>query len=141
MGLFDIFKGPNINDGLVKYHQLKYAILLDIRSEEAYAKGHIPGAVNVPFKQIARARYELGDLHAPVFVYGWYHNDAKDGVIALKALGFEHITALGDCDRYTGEIEVGLPGQQVEVDAASAAEAGEPADAAEPAADVEQTEA
>ncbi len=105
MGLLDFLKGPNINDGLAKYHQLKYAILLDIRSEEDYAKGHVPGAVNIPFSKIARARYELDDRHAPVFVYGWYHNDAKDGVVALKALGFETITALGDCDRYTGEIE------------------------------------
>ena len=105
MGLLDFLKGPNINDGLAKYHQLKYAILLDIRSEEDYAKGHVPGAVNIPFSKIARARYELDDRHAPVFVYGWYHNDAKDGVVALKALGVETITALGDCDRYTGEIE------------------------------------
>ena len=107
-------KGPNINDGLVKYHQLKYAVLLDIRPEEDYLKGHVPGAVNVPFKQIARARYELDDKFAPVFVYSWYYKEARDGVVALKALGFQNITPLGDCDRYTGEIETGMPDGKAE---------------------------
>ncbi len=114
MGILDFLKGPNINDGLVKYHQMKYAVLLDIRPEADYLNGHIPGAVNVPYKEIAKARYQLEDKHAPVFVYGWYFNDAKDGAVALKALGFENITPLGDCDRYTGEIETGMPEQKTE---------------------------
>ena len=48
MGVMDFLKGPDINEGLVKYHQLKEAYLVDIRPQEDFAKAHVPGAVNLP---------------------------------------------------------------------------------------------
>ncbi|MBQ8562389.1 MAG: rhodanese-like domain-containing protein [Firmicutes bacterium] len=105
MGVLDFLKGPNINEGLEKYRQLKYAILIDLRSPEAYAKGRVPGSINIPLDKIGKTIYELEDKHVPVFVYDWYLDDCKKGATALRALGYSNVTVLGECERYTGEIE------------------------------------
>ena len=45
MGVLDFLKGPNINEGLEKYRQYKYAVLVDLRSEKDFSKGRIPGSI------------------------------------------------------------------------------------------------
>lgn len=105
MGILDFLKGPNINEGLMKYHQLKEAYLVDLRPQEDYAKAHVPGAVNLPMNQIGKAIYELENKFVPVFVYDWDIDSCRNGVKALRALGFANVTALGACDRYNGELE------------------------------------
>lgn len=108
MGVMDFLKGPDINEGLLKYHQLKEAYLVDIRSQEDFAKAHVPGAVNLPMNQIGKAIYVLDNRLVPVFVYGWNAGDCKRGAQALRSLGFASVTALGACDRYHGELESGI---------------------------------
>ena len=45
-------------------------VILDVLSPEAYAHGHIPGALNIPVKDIrARAPVELPDRNQEVIVY------------------------------------------------------------------------
>jgi len=39
----------------------KAPLILDVRSSKEYAEGHIPGAVNIPYDQLAD---HLSDLHA-----------------------------------------------------------------------------
>lgn len=43
-------------------------LLVDVRSEESYAKGHLPSAVNIPWRELALEQHEeeLGDAHAVV---------------------------------------------------------------------------
>ena len=45
MGLFSIFAGANINDGVKKYMETEGASLLDVRTEDEYSSGHIPGSL------------------------------------------------------------------------------------------------
>jgi rhodanese-related sulfurtransferase len=51
----------------------KSAIILDVRAENAFRNGHVPGAVNIPFYDITRPgfrdRLPTGSAH-PIFVYG-----------------------------------------------------------------------
>ena len=105
MGVLDFLKGPNINEGLEKYRQYKYAVLVDLRSEKDFSKGRIPGSINLPLEIIGKAKYVLEDKMAPLFVYAWDKDDCQKGVTALKALGFQNVTILGSCERYVGEIE------------------------------------
>jgi hypothetical protein len=35
------------------------AVLVDVRSREAYAKGHLPGAVNIPASQVEERASEI----------------------------------------------------------------------------------
>ena len=114
MGVLDFFKGPNINDGLLKYSQLKEAYLVDIRPQEDYVKAHVPGAVSLPMEQIGKAIYALDNKLVPVFVYDWDIDGCRRGVKALRSLGYVSVTELGACDRYTGELESGMPNQKTE---------------------------
>jgi rhodanese-related sulfurtransferase len=44
--------------------------VVDVLPEESYAAGHIPGAINLPFENLAdRARESLPDLRAGIVVY------------------------------------------------------------------------
>lgn len=45
-------------------------VVLDVLSREAYAAGHLPGAVNIPVAELRpRAAAELPELDRPIVVY------------------------------------------------------------------------
>lgn len=58
-------------------------VLVDLRSEDAYAKGHIPRAHSIPFADFPDAEWDLPEnTSAPVVVYG--DNAAKASKMARK---------------------------------------------------------
>ena len=71
------------------------AHLVDVRTPEEYAAGHLPGAVNIPVDQIAARREDVGPLDEPVVVY--CHSGRRSGLAAaqLKAAGFQSVYDLG----------------------------------------------
>lgn len=76
------------------------ALLLDVRSPEEFAAGHVDGAINVPHTEVAARMPEIlalaeGDRGKPVVVYcrsGRRSGLAKD---TLKEHGFSRVTNLG----------------------------------------------
>jgi rhodanese-related sulfurtransferase len=71
-------------------------VVLDVRSAEEYADGHIPGAVNVPFWRIvAGATPDAAPKHEPVVVYCGHGPRARLAMLGLRARGFR---ALDDLD-------------------------------------------
>lgn len=61
--------------------------LLDIRSPESFAMGHLPGATNIPFSQIERNRVLIPKT-ANIFVYGKDDRESFAGGVLLFDLGF-----------------------------------------------------
>lgn len=46
------------------------ALILDVRTAEEYAGGHVPGAVHIPYDELPRRIAELGaDTNRPLVVY------------------------------------------------------------------------
>ena len=83
-------------------------VLLDSRSAEAWAQGHIPGAVHLPGREIpARAMSEL-DRSVPVVTHCWGPgcNGATRAALALARLGFRVREMLGGFEYWARE---GLP--------------------------------
>lgn len=64
------------------------AVLLDTRSSEAFAAGHLAGAVNLPFSEFTDEKLAeiIGDTGRPIFIY--CNNNFADDVppIRLKRL-------------------------------------------------------
>jgi len=71
------------------------ALLLDVRSPEEFAAGHLEGAVNVPHGQVEARLDEVGPTSRRVIVY------CKSGVRAswaadtLREAGYTHVENLG----------------------------------------------
>jgi rhodanese-related sulfurtransferase len=64
-------------------------VLVDVRSPEAFARAHVPGAVNIPHAKIIAsrlARYAPGTLFV-LYCAGPYCNGAHRGAIRLAQLG------------------------------------------------------
>jgi rhodanese-related sulfurtransferase len=83
-------------------------VLLDSRSAEAWAQGHVPGAVHLPGREIpARAATEL-DRSVPVVTYCWGPgcNGATRAALALALLGFRVREMIGGFEYWARE---GLP--------------------------------
>ena len=54
MGMFDFLKSADINGGLEEYDRMPQAMLLDVRTQDEYRAGHIPGSCNLPLDSIER---------------------------------------------------------------------------------------
>ena len=88
-------------------------VLLDSRSTEAWAQGHVPGALHLPGREIAsRADDEL-DRSVPVVTYCWGPgcNGATRAALALALLGFKVREMIGGFEYWARE---GLPVETAE---------------------------
>ena len=65
-------------------------VVIDVRTPEEYASGHIPGAVNVPFDQVAQRISEIDAPHG-VALYCMVGPRARKGESALLAAGYEKV--------------------------------------------------
>ncbi len=65
-------------------------VVIDVRTPDEYASGHIPGAVNVPFDQVAQRIAEIDAPHG-VALYCMVGPRARKGESALLAAGYEKI--------------------------------------------------
>ena len=45
-------------------------VILDVRSQDGYAAGHVPGAVHIPFEELPRRLKEL-PKHKDIITYCW----------------------------------------------------------------------
>lgn len=105
MGLFSIFAGANINDGVKKYMETEGASLLDVRTEDEYRSGHIPGGINLPVQNIGKIKKVIPDKTSDIFVYCLSGARSSQAVEALKREGYEKVTNIGGISRYKGELK------------------------------------
>ena len=61
--------------------------ILDARTPEEFAEGHVPGAINIPFDQLPARAGEL-DAARPVHVYCRMGGRAQKAAASLEASGF-----------------------------------------------------
>ncbi len=65
-------------------------VVIDVRTPEEYAAGHIPGAQNIPFDQVAERISEVDAPHG-VALYCMVGPRARKGEAALLASGYETV--------------------------------------------------
>lgn len=71
------------------------AKLIDVRSPEEFADGHLEGAVNIPVAQLEARLGEVGPKDAPVVVYCRSGHRASKAKQVLEAAGFKAVHNLG----------------------------------------------
>lgn len=72
-------------------------LVLDVRSEAAWAQGHLPGAVHLPGPQVReRIAQVCPDRDAPVVVHCWGPgcNGATRAALVLATLGYTRVREL-----------------------------------------------
>ena len=105
MSILDIFKGTDINEGVKEFRADKNAVLLDVRSKEEYAAGHIPRSNNIPLDRIGEAASQIPDKKTAVFVYCLRGARSRRAVRELSKMGYEAARSIGGINGYTGETE------------------------------------
>ena len=93
MGLFDFFKGPDFNEGIETYKNTKDAVLLDVRTQEEYLEGRVPGSWNIPLQEIQKVE-RLIDKAAPLFVYCLSGARSRMAVAQLQQMGYARLQIL-----------------------------------------------
>lgn len=67
------------------------ARLVDVRTPQEFAAGHVPGSLNIPYEQIGARAGELGDRTQPVVLYCRTGRRSGIAAAALKELGFTRV--------------------------------------------------
>ena len=80
-------------------------ILLDVRTPEEFASGHIPGAVNIPNESIGTQQIpELPDKAQRILVYCRSGNRSKQASEKLAALGYTNVIEFGGINSWPGQV-------------------------------------
>ena len=80
-------------------------ILLDVRTEEEYNQGHIPGAINIANEDIGTDTIpELPDKDQLILVYCHSGRRSKEAAEKLAALGYTQVLEFGGILTWTGEV-------------------------------------
>lgn len=83
-------------------------LLLDVRTQEEYDEGHIPGAICIPNEiLIGVAEQKLPDKEQMIYVYCRSGNRSKQAAQKLCNLGYTNITEIGGILDWTGTTERG----------------------------------
>ena len=83
-------------------------VLLDVRTQEEYASGHIPGAICIPNETIGSEEIpELPDKDQLILVYCRSGNRSKQASQKLAKLGYTNIVEIGGINSWPGETVAG----------------------------------
>ena len=80
----------------------KDGLLVDVRSPEEYAMGHLSGAINVPVKAITKHKDELRQQGRPLLLYCTAGFRCHRAAKMLRREGVEQVHELGSMKQWTG---------------------------------------
>ena len=81
-------------------------LILDVRSPEEYAQGHIPHAINIPMDRIGEEPpKELPDRDQTIFVYCVKGIQSMNVANRLAHMGYKNIIEMGGLNDWHGAVE------------------------------------
>lgn len=86
----------------VEYRATPGAILVDVRKPDAFASGHIPGAVNTPLSTIIQTTLPKD---VPLFRHSLRGTRSERAAAIQKNLGYARVKSIGGICAYRGTIE------------------------------------
>ena len=106
MSVFNIFARKDINEGVKRFRENKEAVLLDVRTREEYASGHIEGSRNLPLDEIDKVDFLIKDKNAPLYVHCLSGGRSARATAYLKSKGYREVHDIGGIGSYRGKIVV-----------------------------------
>ena len=80
-------------------------IIVDVRRQDEYDSGHIPGAILIPNESIGKEQpKELPDLDQVILIYCRSGRRSKEASQKLADMGYTHIYEFGGIIDWTGEV-------------------------------------
>ena len=80
-------------------------VILDVRTPQEFAQGHIPNAVNLPLDDIGdNPPAELPDPDQLIMVYCRSGNRSKTASEALASMGYTNVVEFGGINTWPGEV-------------------------------------
>lgn len=95
----------DFNRGVREYQNTRGAILLDVRDEEEYRRGHVPGSKNIPVYQLDKITSFTTSKHTPIFVYCQSGSRSYQAVDILQRMGYRNVKSLGAITSHQGRLE------------------------------------
>ena len=81
-------------------------VIVDVRRQDEYDAGHIPGAILIQNESIGTNRpAELPDLDQIILIYCRSGNRSKQAAQKLADMGYKNIYEFGGINTWTGDIE------------------------------------
>ena len=105
MGLFDLFKQVDINQGVEKFKAASEAVLLDVRTPQEYREGHIPDSKNVPLQQLDKVSAVVNNKNVPLFIYCYSGARSRQAAGMLQRMGYTNVNNIGGIASYSGKVE------------------------------------
>ncbi len=105
MAFLDLFKGPDINQGVEAFRTTKDAVLLDVRTPGEYAQGHIPGSKNIPLQTLDEAQEIIENKDTPIFVHCLSGARSRQATALLRQMGYSNVNNIGGISAYRGKVE------------------------------------
>ena len=82
-------------------------VIVDVRRQDEYDSGHIPGAILIPNESITDTKpAELPDLDQIILIYCRSGNRSKQAVQKLADMGYTNLYEFGGIIDWTGETVV-----------------------------------
>lgn len=92
---------PGVVDGETAHTLVAAGIkVVDVRTPAEFATGHVPGAVNIPYDEMARRYGELGPPSTPLLTYCKSGRRSALAIATLRDKGFTQLYDLQSYDEW-----------------------------------------
>ena len=88
--------------------------VVDMRGDEDYANGHIPGAVHIPYGQIGEMMDRL-PANRPIYVYCFTGQTSGQAIAAMKMMGYNATSIQGGMNFGWAPLELGEDTLETEI--------------------------
>ena len=83
---------PGVVDGATARRLVAAGVkVVDVRTPAEFNKGHVPGAVNIPYDEVERRAGELGPSTTPLLLYCQSGHRSEIAIRTLKGKGFTRL--------------------------------------------------
>ena len=107
MSLLGSLFGKGIDAHMETARATEGAIILDVRTPEAFYEGHIEGARSFPLAGIQSILTRIPRRDAPLFVYCLSGARSAQACRVLGQLGYSNVTDMGGITRWSGPVVAG----------------------------------